>query len=280
MNPDYELLDCGDGRRLERFAETLVARPAPAAAFPPALSPAEWRRADLRFTREGGWEGTAPEGWLFRSGPAVLRLRPASRGQLGVFPEHARVCDRLDRLLSSSPPRESGTRALNLFAHTGLATLRLAARRDFAEIVHVDAAAAAVRQARENAAASDLMDAPVRWLVEDALTFLRRELRRRRRYDCILADPPAFGRSRKGGEWKLEKNLTELFAAMQELLMPEGVLCLTCHKEGWGVCDVRAMAVERFPEAGESDCFSLDLRTRDGGRTLPAGVACLCAGRR
>lgn len=279
MSSGYSLLDCGDGRRLERFGDVVVSRPAPAATDEPGLNAASWNAAQLRFTREGGWQGTAPEAWRVPFGSAVMTLRTATGGQLGVFPEHAAVCDLLERHLSSIAPDGRGPRILNLFAHTGLATLRLAAGGAAAEITHVDAAPAAVRQARENADASGLADAPVRWLADDAMTFLRREVRRERAYEMILADPPAFGRSKKGGEWKLERDLPELLSATAKLLAPTRfVFCLTCHREGWNGDDLRRIVSTHIPGVARIEIIPLRLTPESGARPLEAGYACLCLG--
>ncbi len=262
MTP-YQLLDCGDGRRLERFGSCLVSRPAPAAVFPRTLRDGEWQRAGLSFSPETGWRGTTPRPWPVAFGSAVLSLRPSANGGLGVFPEHAQVCDRLVDLL---PP---DSMILNLFAHTGLATLRLAALPQVAETVHVDASAGAVMQARENAGLSGLAGAPIRWLVDDALAFLRREKRRGRRYTCILADPPSYGRSKKK-DWRLERDLPELAELAADLLSLGGLFILTCHSEGWTGDDLATRLDGRF---GGVDAQALSLKPESGGQALPAGWA-------
>lgn len=267
----YSLLDCGDGRRLERLGGVVVSRPAPAAAFPPSLPAQHWREADLVFERGSGWTGDAPEPWREAFGPVVLGLRPAGQGQVGVFPEHAGVGERMDTLLSRLPVPDGGWRALNLFAHTGLATLRLAARGDIS-VAHVDAAQAAVRQARENAALSGLEEVPIRWLVDEAMSFLAREQRRGSRYHVIMADPPAFGRGKRG-EWKLSRDLPALLAAMAALIEPPTVLCLTCHSEGWNSGELRERVAASLPAAGQIETDILALRPEHGGRALPAGHA-------
>lgn len=274
----YAFLDCGDGRRLERLAGVTVSRPAPAAMFPRKLSPDEWRNADLSFDRDAGWTGAAPDDWRVELGGAVLGLRPAAGGQIGVFPEHAEVCDALADALAV-PAAIGGTgarRVLNLFAHTGQATLRLAALQG-TEVTHVDAAPAAVKQARINVELSGLADRPVRWLTDDALGFLRRAARRGDVYDAILADPPAYGRSKKGGEWKLERDLPELLSLAGRLLAGEGaVFCLTCHREGWTPEDA-ARAVRGAMPGGDFSARPLALCPEGGGNALPAG--CMVMGR-
>lgn len=275
----YSLIDCGDGRRLERFGSVVVDRPAPAAVFPAAASFRSQPRAALRFSREDGWTGAAPDDWRVRFGAAVLRLRPAGGGQVGVFPEHAAVAAAVDALLDQTPPPPGGWRVLNLFAHTGLLTLRLAARSGVAAVAHVDAAPAALRQARENAVASDLENAPVRWLEDDALSFLRREIRRGNTYHLILADPPSYGRGKKGGEWKLERDLPALLAAAGTLFAPEArLLCLTCHSEGWGGTALARAVAAVLPDLRRARALPLELSPESGSGRLALGQALLAVG--
>lgn len=272
---NYAFLDCGSGRRLERFAGRVVSRPAPAADNRPGLSDAEWRAADLIFSRELGWRGDAPADWRVAFGPAVLNLRPASRGQLGVFPEHAAVCDRIDAILDADTPPEHGWSVLNLFAHTGLATLRLAARHDVRDVAHVDAAPASVRLARENAADSGLSGKRVRWLADDAMQFMKREARRGNRYDIIIADPPSYGRNRKsGGEWKIERDLPGLLETASALLSDRpALLCLTCHSVGWTEADLAGLLRQAVPDFVFARAEPLALVPESGATPLPAGIA-------
>lgn len=269
----YLFLDCGNGRRLERLGGVTVARPAPAAAFPPSLPETRWREAALEFDREQGWTGKAPADWRVAFGPAVLGLRPAAAGQIGVFPEHTRVAECLDALLPETGLDEP-LQALNLFAHTGLLTLRLAARG--AAVAHVDAAPAAIRQARENAALSGLAEAPVRWLADDALSFMRREVRRGRRYDVVLADPPAYGRG-KNGEWNLRRDLPELLRLAGGLLKRgTSVLCLSCHSEGVRAGEAATLARAAIPWFRETRVEKLSLSAGQGERALSSGFAVFC----
>jgi 23S rRNA (cytosine1962-C5)-methyltransferase len=267
----YRFLDCGTGRRLEELGGVVVSRPAPAAAGRPGLGDAAWAAASLRFERGGGWEGDAPPDWRCRFGDAVLALRPAAQGQIGVFPEHAAVADQAAALLDSLFPGQPA-KALNLFAHTGLATLRLAARPG-TEVAHVDAAPASVKMARENAGLSGLSDAKVRWLVDDAVRFMRREARRGNGYQLVMADPPSFGRAGKGrDEWKFDRDVPGLLADAAGLLRGGGVLCLTCHSTGWTVA--RAVGAVRDAFSGwKVEGEDLRLTSAVGGNALSAGLA-------
>ena len=221
---DYELLDAGDGRRLERFGDRLVDRPAPGAGAPRTM-PAAWPGADLRYDRHAGWTGPS-QAWRVHVGGLTFELRPTEAGQLGLFPEHRRFWPTFRDLLRDRPAAE----VLNLFASTGAPTLALA--REDARVTHVDAARSAVAWARRNAELSGLADRPVRWIVDDAATYVGRERRRHRRYHAILLDPPSYGHG-AGRTWRLEDDLGNLLAACRALLEPGGWLLVTVHTTGW-----------------------------------------------
>jgi len=223
---DYELIDAGDGRRLERFGERVVDRPYPAADSPRRAAE-RWEEADLRFERDGGWEGTdSDDRWMAILADLRFALRPTAAGQVGLFPEHAELVPWLhDRLAERDDPAA----VLNLFAYTGLITLALA--RAGASVAHVDAAKPSVDWARRNAALNHLDDRPIRWLVDDAATFVARELRRGRRYDGVVLDPPTYGHGTSGKAWRIERDLPPVLDDLQRLLTPGGFLVLTAHTE-------------------------------------------------
>jgi 23S rRNA (cytosine1962-C5)-methyltransferase len=224
----FELVDAGDGRRLERFGEHLVDRPAPGAWFE-RRAPGEWAPADLRFDREGGWSGhglaAARDGWTIRVHDLSMELRPTDAGQVGLFPEHAAM---LPWLLERVAERDQPT-VLNLFAYTGLTTLALA--QAGAATAHVDAARPAIAWARRNADLNGLADRPIRWLVDDAKAFVAREIRRDRRYDGVVLDPPTYGHGTGGRAWRLKDDLEPLLADIRRLLTPDGFILLTAHAE-------------------------------------------------
>ena len=274
---DYEFLDCGNGRRLERFAAQVTVRPAPGAAHPPALSRRVWEQADLVFEPRRGWQGKEPANWQVTINGATLGLRLAGQGQVGVFPEHDSVCSLLAKKIASSAASPRPCTVLNLFAHTGLATLRLAALPGAGEIVHADASRSAINQAKANAVASGLGDAPIRWFVDDAMSLMAREIRRGRRYGLIVADPPSLGRDKKSGrEWRFDRDIEELLSLAGSLLEPgSGMLCLTFHSEGWdGEMVAKLMnTLPGLPRRRHIE--TLTLESRQGGNPLFAGTAVL-----
>ncbi|HEX8024696.1 MAG TPA: hypothetical protein VF484_00685, partial [Candidatus Limnocylindrales bacterium] len=183
---DIRLVDAGDGRRLERFGARLVDRPHPAASGP-RRTIQEWHAADLLFDRRSGWRG-ATDAWEVEPAAGVrMDLRPTPAGGLGLFPEQLENLAWLAGEIRERPVPA----VLNLFAHTGLLTL--AAARAGAAVTHVDGSRPTVAWARHNAEASELAAAPIRWIVDDAVAFTRREARRGRRYDGLVLDPPAYG---------------------------------------------------------------------------------------
>jgi 23S rRNA (cytosine1962-C5)-methyltransferase len=254
---DYELLDAGDGRRLERFGERLVDRPAPGAAAPRAIA-AAWPRADLRFDRHAGWTGPV-EPWQVRVDGLTLELRPTEAGQVGLFPEHRTFWPAFHDDLSDRPRAE----VLNLFASTGAPTLALA--REGARVTHVDAARTAVAWARRNAELSGLADRPVRWIVDDAAGYVARERRRDSRYHGIVLDPPSYGHG-AGRAWRLDVDLPDLLAGCGELLDPGGWMLVTVHTTGWDaarLADVAETALTRL-DIAEVSAGDLELAARSG----------------
>lgn len=235
---DYELIDAGEGARLERFGHHIVHRKLPAASGE-WRSPGRWADADLRFDRDRGWSGTGLEaarsGWNARVADLTFELRPTDAGQVGIFPEHAATLPWLRERVDAVPERPT---VLNLFGYTGMATLALA--RAGAAVVHVDAARPTVAWARRNAALDDLADRPIRWLVDDAGAFVAREIRRGRRYDGVVLDPPTYGHGASGKAWRLETDLQPLLDDVRSLLTPTGWVLLTAHSEAIDADDLGA----------------------------------------
>jgi 23S rRNA (cytosine1962-C5)-methyltransferase len=233
-NP-YELLDFGQGRKLERFGTRIVDRPAPQAERAPRR-PEAWLRAQARFDADragavGNWipPDLTDTTWPIDFGLFTLELRLAPQGQVGVFPEQQRNWYWIGRQIQAAG--KPTPRVLNLFGYTGGSTLAAAAAG--AEVTHVDSSTPSIHWARENARLSGLEEAPIRWITEDARLFVQRELRRGRQYQGIILDPPSFGRGPRGQVWKLSRDLPELLNLCQELASDQlQFFLLTFHTTG------------------------------------------------
>ncbi len=275
FSPDqYQLLDFGAGRKLERFGRWLLDRPAPAAEPFAKLAPNAWSAVDARFERAGDQTGRwlpadrLPPHWNVRHDPWVLQLQPTPFGHVGLFPEQAANWDWIDHCVRSVG---GPLQVLNLFAYTGGSTLAAAAAG--AEVTHVDAARNVVQWARQNAQASGLEQAPIRWIAEDALKFVHRELRRGRQYQAVILDPPSYGHGPKGQVWKLDQQLEELLIACGELTRRQrAFILLTCHTEGYDPARLRQCLRSCLSgPPGHIESFDLEL-TDSQGRRLPSGV--------
>jgi len=249
---DYELIDAGSETRLERFGAFIVERPAPEIRSP-RRPMTHWSDPDLRFERSTGWSGpaapTARDGWVMRFEGLTCELRATAAGQVGLFPEHAGMLPWLrDRVAA----RGAEPAVLNLFGYTGLTTLALTASG--AAVAHVDASRPSVDWARRNASLNGLQDRPIRWLVDDVVAFVAREVRRGRRYDGVVLDPPTYGHGPGGRHWRLETDLSALLDAIGGLLLPGAFIALSAHAEGLRPEDLGAMltSIVDHVETGES----------------------------
>ena len=277
---DYELLDTGNFEKLERFGRCLMRRPEPQALWRPSLPEAEWRRADAAFLRDarsderGEWRlrPGVPDRWTIsydlRGRQLRMRLGLTSFKHVGLFPEQAAnwdfIYDRC-RLLAAAG---TAPRVLNLFAYTGGATL--AARAAGAETTHVDSVRQVVAWARENMELSGLDG--VRWIVEDALKFVLREVRRGSRYHGIILDPPAYGRGTNGEKWILEDNLCEMLEGCARLLEPAGAfLVLNLYSMGLSSTLARTAVRQAFGAPHEEQWGELCFSDR-AGKQLPLGT--------
>ena len=242
MLNEYELLDSGEGRKLERFGDVILSRPCAQAVWEQTELEA-WARSVASFDREHGWQthGNAelPLSWVVTINGIALRLKTSPAGHLGVFPETRQLWDWITDTLKAGqlglgtrggPGRDTAS-VLNLFAYTGGATL--AAARAGCSVCHLDASRSMVKRARENAGLNQLDGAPIRWIVEDVSKFLDREIRRGRTYDAIMLDPPSFGHGIKGEQYKIDRDLTATLSKCRTLLSdtPAFVL-LTSHTQG------------------------------------------------
>jgi 23S rRNA (cytosine1962-C5)-methyltransferase len=266
MATPHELIDAGDGRRLETFADLIVDRPA-LDADEPTLDPAAWHRADLRFDRDGGWtarQGSVPDRWEVEDGDLRLELRPTPTGQVGLFPEQTPNRSWVRDVIGFAPGAATAPAVLNLFAYTGSMTLSAAAAG--ASVTHVDGARPAVGWARRNAELSGLADRPIRWIVDDVEGFVAREGRRGRRYDGVVLDPPSYGHGAGGRSWRLEERLPGLLDMCASLTgYRPAFVVLTAHTAGFGpsrLADELAVAFRR--RESDVDAGALGLRATSG----------------
>ncbi len=268
---DYSLLDSGEGKKLERFGSVTLIRPSPVAIWP-KQSPQLWSSSLAEYRRsgeKGRWilRASVPEEWTIslRGVHCVLKLTPF--GHVGVFPEHSGFWSSLEPILSKKP----SCRVLNLFAYTGATSFFCA--KQGATVWHVDASKAAIKWAQKNAEKNTLPDKRVFWVIEDAYAFLKREIRRGRKFDAILLDPPTYGRGPNGEVFKIDEGLFPLLQLCSELLAPDfSYLLLTSHTPGHTPEFLRGLAHRALPNlsyklwsCGESFCGS-------GDEALPSGV--------
>ena len=271
---DYELIDSGDGRKLERFGAYVLARPCSQAMWRPAKSPAEWARANASFDREDGnrWHnrGNLPKEWTVETAGVKFKLGGTDFGHLGIFPEQRAQWEWIRRTVAEAKAARGSVRALNLFAYSGGSTM--AAAQGGAETCHLDASKGMVEWARDNARLNALDSSPIRWIVDDAHKFMRRELRRERRYDAIVLDPPSFGRGAGGEMYKIERDLKETLSLVKELLSPSPCFVLfSSHTPGLSVQVAENILSQLFPAARlESGEMLLE------GKSLPcpSGIYC------
>ena len=279
--PDYELIDSGDFEKLERFGRYVVRRPEPQAIWRRSLTEEEWRRlADASFLRDGRseergeWRSGMPSRWTVDYAYEGMRLRMrlglTSFKHVGLFPEQAAnwnfIYDNCVRMRAE----ERTPKVLNLFAYTGGATL--AARAAGADTTHVDSVKQVVTWARENMEQSGLEG--VRWIVEDALKFVQREVRRGNRYNGIILDPPAYGRGANGEKWILEDNIGEMLECCARLLEPRGAfLVLNLYSMGLSATLASTAVRQAFGTPFEEQFGELCFDDRAGKR-LPLGTYC------
>ena len=267
---DYEVLDTSEGEKLERWGKYLLVRPDPQVIWNTPKEDPCWRKYDARYNRSstggGKWSNLRlPERWQVRYKELTFNVKPMNFKHTGVFPEQAANWDFIMQTIRSAGRPVS---VLNLFAYTGGATL--AARAAGAEVTHVDSVKQVVTWARENMEQSGLEG--VRWIVEDALKFVQREVRRGSRYRGIILDPPAYGRGANGEKWVLEDNICEMLACCAQLLEPENAfLVLNLYSMGLSSTLARtavrqAFGAPRTEQWGEL-CFS-----DRAGKELPLGT--------
>ena len=313
-NDQYEALDFGENRRLERFGEIILDRPCPVAEHLRKKSPSLWSHADAVFQideksskksnalgHRGIWLGQTELGqsifqeiaadqvsgnatknsftWQIQHNQAVFNLQGTPFGHVGIFPEQAENWDAIKAFCLRHSPQETAFRVLNLFAYTGGSTL--AAIQGGAKVVHVDSASNVVGWARKNAESSQSPQTAARWIVEDAQKFVRRELKRGNKYQCVILDPPSYGHGTRGEVWRLTEQLPDLLFDCFSLLKFEVpcFLLLTCHTPGFSLNRLVNLVEDTAKDAFQSgfdhrnmhvNANTMTLRAKSGA-ILPSG---------
>lgn len=264
---NYTLLDSGNGRKLEKFGEYKIIRPEKQALWN-ISNPALWENPDTEYTRTGDKYGDwkisrpAPHPFVFNTQGLQLEIKLTPFGHVGVFPEQE------EQWKFISENANSEDKILSLFSYTGASTL--AASVNGAEVVHVDASKPAISWASENQKLSGLQDKKIRWIVDDALKFVKREGRRGSEYSGIIMDPPKFGRGPKGEVWQFEKDVPELISACREILSPQAkFFIITAYAVPVSPITLGNMLGDLFEKRGEISYGELGTEENESGRVLP-----------
>ena len=271
---DYELLDCSDGEKLERWGNIILIRPDPQVLWQTERVNPLWYNAHARYHRSksggGHWETykKVPDVWSIKYKDLTFNLKPMGFKHTGLFPEQAVNWD----LMSSLIRERQGAKVLNLFGYTGAATLACAAAG--ASVTHVDASKGMVLWAKDNAAACGLSDRPIRWLVDDCVKFVKREIRRGNRYDGIVMDPPSYGRGPDGEVWKIEEQIYELLTLCDQLLSDEPLFfLLNSYTAGLSpsVMKYLVSSVIADKRGGSVECDEIGIPVTESKLVLPCG---------
>lgn len=298
---DYELIDSGDGEKLERCGSFVLRRPDPEALWNKKKELSVWNKTDLKFEREGNktkWiiDKKVPKNWNIDFGNLKFIIKPTSFKHIGIFPEQLSNWQWMSEIitnyqlpimneiaggkgLSSRSEAERGkslrsqpVKVLNLFAYTGGATIACA--KAGATVCHVDSSKVVVDWAKENAKLSGLEDAPIRWIIDDVTLFLKREVKRGRKYDAIIMDPPAFGHGPKDELWKIEKDFLELMNLCRQLLSDDPLFVLMSgYTAGYSSITYENNLKEMMKDfGGKIESGELVIEETDGNRLLPCGI--------
>lgn len=278
---DYEVIDTSKGEKLERWGNYILVRPDPQVIWDTPKREKGWKKCNAHYHRSskggGEWEFfDLPKQWEINYKELTFRLQPFSFKHTGLFPEQAANWDWFGDLIREEKKKnpDKKIKVLNLFAYTGGATV--AAAKAGAEVVHVDASKGMVTWAKENAVASGLKDAPIRWLVDDCVKFVEREIRRGNRYDAIIMDPPSYGRGPKGEIWKIEEKIHPFVKLCTEILEKEPLFFLiNSYTTGLQPAVLSYMiGTEIVPKfGGKVQADEIGLPVSSNGLVLPCGAS-------
>lgn len=277
---DYELLDSGNGEKLERYGDCVFSRPDPQALWEKSLTDKEWNQADFAFRRDGkkgDWivKSGAPEKWQIQFHGLQFWIRPTAFKHTGLFPEQSSNWSWMQNLITKENKKRSAEdpiRVLNLFGYTGGATLACA--QAGASVVHVDGSKVAIGWGKDNAALSGLAEKPIRWILDDARAFVKREIRRGNRYNGIILDPPAFGHGPNSELWKIEDHLPELLIDCASILSDEPLFFLiNGYASGYSAITYENNLQPLLAKFGGTfEKGELTIEEVKTGRLLPCGI--------
>lgn len=276
---DYELLDCSDGERLERWGDVILIRPDPQVIWKTPKKHPMWKKANARYLRSstggGHWEvlRKTPDIWRINYKGLSLNVKTMGFKHTGIFPEQAVNWDYTAQLIKDA---DRPVKVLNLFSYTGGATV--ACLKAGAQVVHVDASKGMVAWAKENAAASSVADRPVRWIVDDCIKFVQREIRRGNKYDIIIMDPPSYGRGPGGEVWKLEDEVYGFVELCTQVLSDDPIMALiNSYTTGLSPAVMQyilgSLVVPKF--GGEVTGSEIGLPVTQTGMVLPCGASAI-----
>ena len=275
---DYELIDCSEGERLERWGKYILIRPDPQVIWSTPKTNGLWYNADARYIRSssggGSWDvyKKLPDVWQIGYSELKFNIKPMGFKHTGIFPEQAVNWDMTARVIADA--HRNDIKMLNLFAYTGGATV--SAMNAGATVTHVDASKGMVQWAKENAESSGVSDRPVRWLVDDCKKFVEREIRRGNRYDIIIMDPPSYGRGPGGEVWKLENEVYSLCGLCAKLLSDDALLFLiNSYTTGLSPSVMSYILGSLIvpQHGGKVSADEIGLPVTDSGLVLPSGAS-------
>lgn len=269
--PGYKLLDSGEKKKLEEVAGVRMVRSEPRAWWQPRLSKSEWDKATAFFEHEKGkWSFKNFDGkdFDFKIDNLIIKLKfPLTSKHIGIFPEQVSQWNWITKKLEG----KKGTKVLNLFGYTGIASL--VAVNAGAEVTHVDGSRAIIGWARENQESSGLSGKPIRWILDDAVDFVKREVKRGNKYDAIIMDPPSFGRGPKGQVWKVEEGLVPFLKECQKILVDKPLfVILNMYSTELSAITLKNLLEDILSKDGEFIAGELAIVEEGSGRLLPLSI--------
>ena len=280
---DYELLDMAKGQKLEKWGKYILIRPDPQIVWDKKTNPKLWEKADARYIRSntggGHWEkySKIDENWSIKYKNLVFNLKPMGFKHTGLFPEQAVNWDYIISKISQRTKKNQEVKVLNLFAYTGGATV--AALSAGASVCHVDSSQGMVNWAKENVSSSGLRERPVRFLVDDVVKFVNREIRRNNKYDMIIMDPPSYGRGKNGEVWSIEKDINNLLCLCSKILSDNPIsVIINTYTGGLSGTIIENVAKLAFSENNPKKIFhnEIGLKQKNSEFVLPCGITTIC----